>query len=59
MFPDLVAQIGEQRAGRVHADIGGDQDGLQFFVQIIVYLAAAAEQAVELVTGTRQAGPQP
>jgi len=54
----MVAQIGEQRVGRVHADIGGDQDGFQFLVEIVVYLAVATEQVGQLAAGARQSGSQ-
>ena len=38
---DAASQVVEQGLGRIDADIGGDQDGFQFFVQLVIDLAAA------------------
>ena len=40
-------QIGDDAAGRVHTDIGGQQQCLDVFEQVVVDLAAAAEQVAQ------------
>jgi len=55
---DLMAQIGKQRIGRVHADIGSDQDGFKFLIQIVIYPSATAKQFRQLPSGMRQPGLQ-
>jgi hypothetical protein len=55
LFFDHATQVGKQGQCCIHAHIGGDEYALQFFVQIIVYLAATTKQLAKLAAGTRQA----
>ena len=58
LFLDLAPHIGQQAPGCVHAHVGGNENGLQFFVQFVVDLAAGNQQGGQLSTGTRQTGGQ-